>query len=446
MIKLPANLSASKIYFADKSSLLEHAEKFEQKLKAIDTKDAPQGSLAEYEVLKANQVVKWRLDLNGIVRYPVQGVLTMDEDLFYWHYDYSTPYSFIESDFKEFKDNPNVKGVLLEIHSGGGEAVGYTDSLNSIINLGKPVVAHSRAWTMSMAYMLACCSDALYASSSSRVGSIGTIYSQWNISKALDKAGIESVVLRYGDDKQKPREDEEVNAENYARMADWVKKDGEEFVSFVAEKRNLTTTRDENGQIPWAEGRHFSAEEAEKLGLIDGIASSDESYKHLLSLIDTGQKPESSAARNSQNTVQNMKIEEQLKAAEDENASLKASLQEKESEIASLKGSLEAKEKAEKENLIAQINEIKPLTASENKIYQKCSTEELKAVFSEFKAAKPVKAEEPKAEGGTATAEPPTKTEPPKAVETQKIFVGAIKAEEDKKEEPILGSGFHSNF
>ncbi len=395
-------LNSNNIYFADEPSLLEHINKFKEKIKLIDTSKAPTGSLDDYENAKASQwfTPKWSIDNNGIVTYPITGCLTSNEELFYYMYDYETPYSFIESDFKQFKKDNSVKGILLNLDSPGGSARGYKDAINSILDLGKPIVAHSKAWCMSMAYMFATCSNSIFASESSRIGSVGTIWQTLNMYEMLKEQGIQPITIRFGADKGKPNNWEKFDVKDYSNIANEVNEEGQKFYNFVAERRNLSLEKDAEGFVPWAEGRHFEANQAKELGLINEVGNRDSAYTHLVSLIDTGQKPAliQDSISISLTTPNNMtteleKLKQEVEALNSSKELLTSESKAKDDKIVALEAKVLAletekndREEADKTNLITQIDSIKNLTASEKSIYAKCSLDELKQVHSELSA------------------------------------------------------------
>jgi len=386
-------LNSNNIYFADEPSLLEHINKFKEKIKLIDTSKAVNGSLEDYEKRKEEgTVAKWSIDSNGIVSYPITGGLTPDEDLFYYIYNYHTPYSFIESDFKQFKKDNSVKGVLLKLYSPGGSARGYKDAINSILDLGKPVVAHSKTWCMSMAYMVATCANSIYASESSRIGSVGCIWQSLNIYENLKEGGVQPVIIRFGADKAKPNSLEKFDIKNYSTIIDEVNIEGQKFYDFVSERRNLSLERDTEGFVPWAEGRHFEATQAKELGLIDEVGNKDDAYTHLVSLIDTGQKPaliqdSISISLKTQNNMDELaKLKQEVEALKSKQELLTSENKAKDDKIQALETEKNTREKADKTNLLTQIESIKSLTATEKNIYAKCSLDELKQVHSELSA------------------------------------------------------------
>jgi signal peptide peptidase SppA len=90
--------------------------------------------------------------------------------------------------------DPNVRGILLEIDSPGGEVGGLFDLVERICALkaetGKPVWAVASESALSAAYAIASVADRLYVTRTAEVGSIGVVAVHIDESAADAKAGL----------------------------------------------------------------------------------------------------------------------------------------------------------------------------------------------------------------------------------------------------------------
>jgi len=99
----------------------------------------------------------------------------------------------------EFEANPNIKGVVLNFNSGGGQASGNAEFFEFIKNYTKPVISFTKDILGSAAYYMAAASDYIFAHKHADfIGSIGTMYSKLDMQTALEKAGVK-LVEEYSD-------------------------------------------------------------------------------------------------------------------------------------------------------------------------------------------------------------------------------------------------------
>jgi capsid assembly protease len=86
-----------------------------------------------------------------------------------------TTYGEIENEFMDAATDPNIKGILLQIDSPGGESVGAFELADLIYSQrgSKPIVAAADGDAFSAAYALASAAERLYVTKSGGVGSVG---------------------------------------------------------------------------------------------------------------------------------------------------------------------------------------------------------------------------------------------------------------------------------
>lgn len=93
-----------------------------------------------------------------------------------------------------------VEAVLLDIDSPGGTAMGTAELAEAVADASKEkfVYAYTGGLMCSAAYWVASQADAIYASPSARVGSIGVIIPFLDTSEAFDRAGLKMEVFASG--------------------------------------------------------------------------------------------------------------------------------------------------------------------------------------------------------------------------------------------------------
>lgn len=182
--------------------------------------------------------------------------------------------------------NPDIAGILLVLDSPGGTVAGTADLANDVREAAKakPVYAHTEDICASACMWVASQASKVYAGATSLVGSIGTYSAIADYSKAAELAGIKVHVLRAGDFKGAGEPGTEVTAEQLANWQRIVDDLNEHFLKGVAKGRAMSL--DAVRKI--ADGRVHIAAEAQKLGLIDGVQSIDDTARQLQTAIRKG--------------------------------------------------------------------------------------------------------------------------------------------------------------
>ena len=175
-----------------------------------------------------------------------------------------------------FRD-PDTKGVVIRINSGGGSPVqsGYVyDEIDRLQLLYPdiPVAAVIIDTGASGAYYIAAAADTIYADKASIVGSIGVTAVSFGYVDAMQKVGVERRQFTSGDHKAfldpfvPVREDEQVFFE---AMLDQVH---QQFIAAVKQGRGDRLRSDPQ----LFTGLFWTGEQAVTLGLIDGLKSTSQ--------------------------------------------------------------------------------------------------------------------------------------------------------------------------
>lgn len=175
----------------------------------------------------------------------------------------------------------DVSSVVLEIDSPGGSVPGTLELAAEIRALrggDKPIIAHINAMAASAAYWLASQADEVVVTPSGRAGSIGVYTVHDDLSVALEKEGVKRTYISAGEFKVEGNETEPLpeDAKEYiqARVNDSYKM----FVADVALGRGVTA---EHVLAEYGKGRVFTATELLKRGMVDSIATLDETLARL---------------------------------------------------------------------------------------------------------------------------------------------------------------------
>jgi len=89
----------------------------------------------------------------------------------------ASSYEILAKDFNTALDNPEVKGIVLDIDSPGGEVNGCAEFANMIFEARgtKPIIAYTSGDAASGAYWIASACDEVVVSETSSLGSIGVV-------------------------------------------------------------------------------------------------------------------------------------------------------------------------------------------------------------------------------------------------------------------------------
>lgn len=140
--------------------------------------------------------------VNGIAMLPVSGTLV--------HklggmrpFSGMTGYDGITARLQQAMDDPDVKGVLLDIDSPGGQGAGAFDCADMIYRLGeqKPVWALANDLSCSAAMLLASACQRRLVTQTSRIGSIGVVMAHTSYAGKLEQEGIDITLIYSGSHK-----------------------------------------------------------------------------------------------------------------------------------------------------------------------------------------------------------------------------------------------------
>lgn len=175
---------------------------------------------------------------------------------------------------RALKSDPDVKGVVLRVNSGGGSVRGLEVARRELIKLrdAKPVLAIADDVMGSAAYYLGSAANAVHVTPSSAVGSIGTIITFKNYAEALKAAGIKDVTVRSAEFKNIANQSEPITDKAIKELTRAATKYHNDFVSALVENLDITQEQAEN----MADGRTFEGTEAVDAGLAEGEASVDD--------------------------------------------------------------------------------------------------------------------------------------------------------------------------
>lgn len=167
------------------------------------------------------------------------------------------------------ESNPRVKAILIRVNSPGGSPSASQEIYEEIRKIEKPVVVSVSETCASGAYYVSCAADKIIANRSSSVGSIGVIMQIPNYEDLYEKLGIKYTTIKQGKYKDIGSSDRPITAEERKLLEDQLKVIYQQFITDVAEARNMEVSEVEELATGWV----FLGTEALDLGLIDGIGN-----------------------------------------------------------------------------------------------------------------------------------------------------------------------------
>ncbi|MDH9160829.1 signal peptide peptidase SppA [Staphylococcus succinus] len=173
-----------------------------------------------------------------------------------------------------------VKGMLLSVNTPGGGSYPSDEiykKIKEIKKQGKEVYVHMGSMAASGGYYISAPADKIYAGPQSLTGSIGVIMSNVDYSGLQKKLGIKENVIKSGEHKDILSSSRAMTDDERDILQSALNDSFNRFVTIVKDGRNMP----ESKVRKLADGRIYSAQQAEKNGLIDEIGYEDKTLKAL---------------------------------------------------------------------------------------------------------------------------------------------------------------------
>jgi len=179
------------------------------------------------------------------------------------------------------KDNA-VRAVIIRIDSPGGKIGPSQEIYSRLLKLNKvkPVVASMSSMAASGGYYIALASRCIYALPGTITGSIGVLIQFVDVSRGLNKLGINAETITGGKLKDAGSPFRPLTKPERAYFKTIIDDLHEQFMEVVSKRRKLPMKDVKN----LADGRVFTGRQAKKLGLIDRIGGLDEAINMAKSL------------------------------------------------------------------------------------------------------------------------------------------------------------------
>lgn len=215
---------------------------------------------------------------DGVAIIPVHGALI---NRFGGSWGFATGYQYIRRMMNAALEDDDVKLLVFDIDSPGGESAGCFELSNEIRQSRtiKPSMAVVDSLACSAGFAVPSSCTRMVATPSGRIGSIGVYRMHIDISGALDQAGVKITFV------EAPEEGQKTAGNMFEPLSDDARKDAQksvnqtydDFVNLVVANRGISADAVRDTQA-----RVFRADEALALGLIDAVQTPSEAVSSFL--------------------------------------------------------------------------------------------------------------------------------------------------------------------
>lgn len=205
---------------------------------------------------------------NGVAIIPISGTL-INRYNYTWE-GYVTGYNFIRRQLQAAMADDDVKGIIFDVNSYGGEAAGCFELASEIraAREAKPSIALVDSNAYSAGYALASAAGKVVAIPSAGVGSIGVITMHVDFSKLYEDVGIKVTLIYESEHKADGNPYEPLPEAVKSSIQKSIHSAYEAFVGLVAENLGVDAKMPRD-----TKSATFQADEALKLGLIHAVAT-----------------------------------------------------------------------------------------------------------------------------------------------------------------------------
>ena len=170
-----------------------------------------------------------------------------------------------------YRDDRNIKAIVLRIDSPGGAVVPAQEILREVekVRQKKKIVASLGTVAASGGYYIACGADLIMANRGTATGSIGVIMQFTNVEGLTKKLGVDLFNLKAGRYKDAGSPFRPMTPEDKAYLQGLLDNIYQQFLSDVARNRKIPLARVRT----LAEGKVYSGEEAKQIGLVDAFGN-----------------------------------------------------------------------------------------------------------------------------------------------------------------------------
>ena len=212
--------------------------------------------------------------IEGVAVLPVSGTMVHK----YGHlkpYSGMTGYDGIIARMSDAINDPEVKGILLDMDTPGGEVAGCFDAAATIRSMakegGKPLWAIADDMACSAGMAIASAADRRLITQSAVMGSVGVVMAHTSVAKKLKEDGIAVTLIHSGSHKVEGNPYEDLSEEALASFQAKTDKLRDDFATLVSQ--NIGISKD---AILATEAAVYRGQEAIDVGFADQLVNGNE--------------------------------------------------------------------------------------------------------------------------------------------------------------------------
>ena len=174
--------------------------------------------------------------------------------------------------FKKYRENPSVKGIVFRIESpGGGVSASQEiyEEVKKTRDSGKPVVVSMGSVAASGGYYVSCGAPKIVANPGTVTGSIGVISQFMNFNQLMGKVGVGTTTVKSGKFKDTGNPYREMTEEEKKYFQETIDDVYQQFLSVVETERKIP----HDAAKKLADGRIFTGKKAYEVGLVDTLGT-----------------------------------------------------------------------------------------------------------------------------------------------------------------------------
>ena len=174
--------------------------------------------------------------------------------------------------FKKYRENPSVKGIVFRIESpGGGVSASQEiyEEVKKTRDSGKPVVVSMGSVAASGGYYVSCGATKIVANPGTVTGSIGVISQFMNFNQLMGKVGVGTTTVKSGKFKDTGNPYREMTEEEKKYFQETIDDVYQQFLNVVETERKIA----HDDAIKLADGRIFTGKKAYEVGLVDTLGT-----------------------------------------------------------------------------------------------------------------------------------------------------------------------------
>lgn len=216
--------------------------------------------------------------VGNVAIIPVQGTLVQKLGTL-TPYSGMTGYDGIRANLSVAMNDDDVKAIVFDIDSPGGEVSGCFDLVDAIYDLRgtKPMWSILTECAYSAAFAIATAADKVIVPRTGGTGSVGVICAHVDFSKALTDNGINVTLITYGARKADGNEYLPLSKEALDRFQADVDTMGELFVDTVARNRGMAASK-----VRATQASTYLGANGVNIGFADAVMAPDEGFHSLL--------------------------------------------------------------------------------------------------------------------------------------------------------------------